>query len=401
MNVQRNQGKSLESFRLETREWLEANCPASMRGRSVHFEDAFDIYNTDDARLWLQRAAERGWTAPGWPKEYGGGGLSLDEARVLGQEMTAIRALPPSTGMGLAMIGPTLLEFGTAEQKQRHLPRIVSGEVRWCQGYSEPGSGSDLASLRTRAVLEGDHFVINGQKIWTSGADHADWMFCLVRTDPDAPKHDGISFVLLEMKQPGVTIKPIRLISGSSPFCETFLDNAIARKEDLIGELNKGWTVAKRLLQYERSGPGDSGAPARNEKPQLNVYARIAKDYQGEGDGKLADASVRERITRQLMQEKSLQLTARRVAEESRSTGAPGAATSIFKYVGSTLAKDGSELKAMLRGTRGLGWDGDAFTDAELESTRGWLRDRAVTIYGGTNEVQLNIIAKRVLGLPE
>ena len=393
--------KNLDQFRLETREWLEANCPASMRGQSVHFEDAFDIYNTDDARLWLQAAAERGWTAPSWPKEYGGGGLSRDEARVLGQEMAAIRALPPSTGMGLAMIGPTLLEFGTPEQKQRHLPRIVSGEVRWCQGYSEPGSGSDLASLRTRAVLEGDHFVINGQKIWTSGADHADWMFCLVRTDPDAPKHEGISFVLLEMKQPGVTVKPIRLISGSSPFCETFLDNAIARKEDLVGELNKGWTVAKRLLQYERSGPGDSGAPVRNEKPRLNVYAQIAKDYIGENDGKVADPSARERITRQLMQEKCLQLTARRVAEESRSSGAPGAATSIFKYVGSTLAKDGSELKAMLRGTSGLGWEGDAFTEAELESTRGWLRDRAVTIYGGTNEVQLNIIAKRVLGLPE
>lgn len=165
---------NLDSFRQETREWLDANCPSSMRGRSVHFEDAYDVYNTDDARLWLERAAGRGWTAPSWPKEYGGGGLSRDEVRVLNQEMSAMRALPPATGMGLAMIGPTLLEFGNEEQRRRHLPRIVSGEVRWCQGYSEPGSGSDLASLRTRAVLEGDHFVINGQKVWTSGADHAD-----------------------------------------------------------------------------------------------------------------------------------------------------------------------------------------------------------------------------------
>jgi alkylation response protein AidB-like acyl-CoA dehydrogenase len=392
---------NLDSFRRETRDWLEANCPTSMRGRTVHFEDAFEIYDTDDARLWLERAASRGWTAPTWPKEYGGGGLSREEARVLSQEMAAIRALPPATGMGLAMIGPTLLEYGTEDQKRRHLPRITSGEVRWCQGYSEPGSGSDLASLRTRAVLNGDHFVINGQKIWTSGANHADWMFCLVRTDPDAPKHEGISFVLLEMKQPGVTIKPIRLISGSSPFCETFFDNAIARKEDLIGELNKGWSVAKRLLQYERSGPSDSGAPARNEKPRLNAYAQIAMDYVGERDGRIADPLIRDRITSQVIQEKCLQLTARRVAEESRSSGAPGAATSIFKYVGSTLSKDGSELKSALRGTNGLGWDGDAFTTDELESTRGWLRDRAVTIYGGTNEVQLNIIAKRVLGLPD
>jgi alkylation response protein AidB-like acyl-CoA dehydrogenase len=390
---------NLETFRQDAREWLDANCPPSMRGRAVHFEDAIEAYSTPDARLWLERAAERGWTAPTWPKEYGGGGLSREEARVLAQEMLAIRALPPAAGMGTAMIGPTLLEFGTEDQKRRHLPKIVDGSVRWCQGYSEPGSGSDLASLRTRAVLEGDHFVINGQKIWTSGADHADWMFCLVRTDPDAPKHDGISFVLLEMKQPGVTVKPIRLISGSSPFCETFLDNAIARKEDLVGELNKGWTVAKRLLQYERSGPGDT-APA-GEKPRMNVYAQIARDYLGESNGRLADPALRDRITRQVIQERCLQLTARRVAEESRSTGAPGAATSIFKYVGSTLSKDGSELKSAVRGTRGLGWDGNDFSQDELEAARGWLRDRAVTIYGGTNEVQLNIIAKRVLGLPD
>lgn len=391
---------TLEAFRDDARAWLDANCPASMRGRAVHFEDAFEVYNTDDARLWLERAVARGWVAPGWPKEYGGGGLSRDEVRALQQEMVALRVLPPAVGMGLAMIGPTIMEFGTEEQKRRHLPRIARGEVRWCQGYSEPGSGSDLASLRTRAVLEGDHFVINGQKIWTSGAENADWMFCLVRTDTEAPKHLGISFVLLEMRQPGVTVKPIRLISGSSPFCETFFDNAIARKEDLIGNLNEGWTVAKRLLQYERSGPGDS-SPARGAVARRNVYAQIALDYVGEEGGRVADPALRERITRQTMQEQCLQLTARRVAEESRSGGAPGAATSIFKYVGSTLSKDGSELKAALRGTQGLGWEGDAFSESELESTRGWLRDRAVTIYGGTNEVQLNIIAKRVLGLPD
>ena len=392
---------SLDAFRTDARTWLAENCPDSMRGRTVHFEDAFEIYNTPDARLWLSRAAERGWTAPTWPTQYGGGGLNRDEAKVLAQEMAAIRALPPSVGMGLSMIGPTLLVFGTEEQKQRHLPKITSGEVRWCQGYSEPGSGSDLASLRTKAVLDGDHFVINGQKIWTSGADHADWMFCLVRTDPDAPKHDGISFVLLKMNQPGVTIKPIRLISGSSPFCETFFDNAIAEKADLIGELNKGWTVAKRLLQYERSGPGDSGDRPTANKPSINPLAKLALDYVGSADGRIAEPALRNSVLQQTMQEKALQLTARRVGEEHRSGGAPGPATSIFKYVGSTLARGGSELKSRLRGTHGVGWDGAGFTDEELESTRGWLRDRAVTIYGGTNEVQLNIIAKRVLGLPD
>ena len=391
---------NLDDFRQETRDWLNENCPPSMRDRAVHFEDAYDIYNSDDARLWLECAAEKGWVAPSWPTQYGGGGLNREESRVFAQEMAALRALPPSTGMGLSMIGPTLLEFGTDEQKQRHLPSITSGKVSWCQGYSEPGAGSDLASLKTRAVLDGDHFVINGQKIWTSGADQADWMFILVRTDPSAPKHEGISFLLLDMHQDGVTAKPIKLISGSSPFCETFFDDAFASKEDLIGEMNKGWTVAKRLLQYERSGPGDGGGGNRKSKPRLNPIAKIAKDYVGETNGRIADPVIRDQVLQHTMLERSFLLTARRVGEESKSSGAPGAATSIFKYVGSTLSKNGSQLKSTLRGTRGLAWDGP-FEKEELEATQGWLRDRAVTIYGGTNEVQLNIIAKRVLGLPD
>lgn len=391
----------LEDFRKDAREWLAANCPLSMRGRSVHIEEVDEVYGTADARLWRERAAARGWIAPGWPKQYGGGGLNRIEQRVLREEMAAIKAVPPWMDLGLALLGPTLLELGTEAQKLRHIPGIARGEVRWCQGFSEPGAGSDLASLRTRAVLQGDHFVINGQKIWTSGATYADWMFCLVRTDPAAPKHSGITFVLLEMKQPGVSVKPIGLISGSSPFCETFFDDAIARKDDMVGELNQGWAVAKRLLQYERSGPGDAGNPPRGSRPELNAYAELALRYVGRDNGRIADPVLRDRVTRQVMQERCLQLTARRVAAESSSSGAPGAATSIFKYVGSTLSRDGSELKALVRGMRGIGWEGDGFSAEELEATRSWLRDRAVTIYGGSNEVQLNIIAKRVLGLPD
>jgi alkylation response protein AidB-like acyl-CoA dehydrogenase len=389
---------NLETFRTEVRDFLEANCPQSMRDRAVHFDDAYDIYNTGDAALWRDRMAERGWTAPTWPAEFGGGGLDFEANRVLQEEMAAIKAIPPLTGMGIAMIGPTLLEFGTQEQKQRHLPDIVTGQVRWCQGYSEPGSGSDLASLQTKAVLEGDHFVINGQKIWTSGAHHADWMFALVRTDPDVAKHDGISFVLLEMDQPGVTVKRIQLISGSSPFCETFFDNATARRDDLVGEVNKGWTVGKRLLQYERSV---SSVRTRKTGKTINPYARIAKEYLGEAEGKVASDVARDKITRQTMTEKCLKLTVQRMTEESKSGKAPGASTSIFKLVGSTLSKEGSQLKSELRGTAGLGWEGPGFSEAELVATRGWLRDRAVTIYGGTNEVQMNIISKRVLGLPD
>ena len=390
---------SIENFREDTRSWLDANCPASMRDRPVHFEDAFDIYNTDDAKSWLNACAAKGWTAPLWPKVYGGAEMSGEEYRVFQEEMAAIKALPPATGMGLAMIGPTLMEFGTEAQKAEHLPKIVSGEVRWCQGYSEPGSGSDLASLQTKAQLEGDEFVINGQKIWTSGADNADWMFALVRTDPNASKHDGISFVLLDMHQPGVTVKPIPLISGSSPFCETFFDNAIALRSNLVGELNKGWTVGKRLLQYERSA---APAPRRKKTIKtLNPYAQIAKEYLGEAAGKVADFEAREKITQQVMLEKSMQLTVQRVSAETKSGRAPGATTSIFKLVGSTIAKEGSALKSELRGMAGVGWEGETFSQDELDATRGWLRDRAVTIYGGTNEVQMNIIAKRVLGLPD
>ena len=278
----------LNAFREETRDWLESNCPESMRIGAVHFEDAYELYQTDEAIEWRDRAAAKGWTAPAWPTQYGGGGLGKDEHRVLAEEMARIKAIPPATGRGLAMIGPTILELGPEEQRARHIPKIVSGEAQWCQGYSEPGAGSDLAGLQTKAVLDGDQFIINGQKIWTSGAQYANWMFALVRTDPDAPKHEGISFVVLPMDQPGVTVKPIKLISGSSPFCETFFDNAVAKREDLIGELNKGWTVGKRLLQYERNAttkakPKKDSKDKAQEQPKLNVYAEIAKKYSGQG----------------------------------------------------------------------------------------------------------------------
>ena len=393
---------SIETFREETRTWLEENCPEEMRNLSFHWEDAHEVYATDIADVWRQRMAEKGWIAPTWPKEYGGGGLNREEATVLSQEMARIKATPASSGMGLSMIGPTLLEFGTEEQKQRHLPSICDGTINWCQGYSEPGAGSDLAALKTSAVIEGDNFVINGQKIWTSGAQHADWMFALVRTDPNAAKHDGISFVLLPMHQDGVTVKPIGLISGSSPFCETFLDNAIASREDLVGEMNRGWTVGKRLLQFERSGIGGLSGGGGNKKKKVNVMAETAKAYVGVGtDGRLTDNDARERVLSHTMIEKAFQLTAQRVMQENQSGKTPGAATSIFKLVGSTLARDGAELKSELMGMNGLGWEGEGFEATEIESTRSWLNSRAVTIYGGTNEVQMNIIAKRVLGLPD
>ena len=392
----------LNAFREETRSWLGENCPGEMRNLSFHWEDAHLIYSKPEAAIWLERMAERGWVAPTWPAEYGGGGLEPEKAAILSQEMKRINATAPSSGMGLTMIGPTLLEYGTEEQKQRHVPKICDGSIRWCQGYSEPGAGSDLAALQAKAVLDGDHFVINGQKTWTSGAQYADWMFALVRTNPDVPKHDGISFVLFDMHQEGVVVKPIQLISGSSPFCETFLDNVIAHRDDLIGDMNKGWTVGKRLLQFERSGIGGlAGANKKKVEKKRNQLADLAKQYTGEIDTRIADQGTREKVLEHSMRERAFQLTARRVAQENQSGKTPGAATSIFKLVGANLARNSTELKSEMMGTNGIGWEGEEFSDKELETTRNWLNSRAVTIYGGTNEVQMNIISKRVLGLPE
>ena len=390
----------LEDFRREVRDWLAVNCPPSARGPGQIPTGSTKIPIEDpDVRLWLERAAERGFTAPMWPKEYGGGGLSREEYAVLLDEMRKIGARSPLMGMGTSMIGPTLLELGTEEQKRRHIPPIVRGEVGWCQGYSEPSAGSDLASLRTRAEDRGDHFVINGQKIWTSGAQYADWMFALVRTNPDVPKHDGITFLLLSMNQPGVTVKPIRLISGTSPFCETFFDNAIAKKEDVVGEVNKGWTVGKRLLQHERSGIQSlMGGGPRDAGPNLTEAAR---HYVGQKRGRIADDAIRARVVRHNMNAHAFRLTQRRTVEESRDAKTPGPATSIFKMYGTELQQDRSSLMVEIRGFRGLGWEGRAFDPTEIEGTRSWLGERAASIYSGSNEIQRNIIAKRVLGLPD
>ncbi|MBD3648718.1 MAG: acyl-CoA dehydrogenase family protein [Pseudomonadales bacterium] len=391
---------SLEAFREETRAWLEENCPESMRtpmpadempsgGRKVTFKNP-------DTKVWMDRMAEKGWTAPTWPKEYGGGGLSVQENQILQEEMRRINARTPSVGMGLTMIGPALLEFGNEEQKKEHLPKICRGEIWWCQGYSEPNAGSDLVSLQTKAVVDGDDFIINGQKIWTSGADMADWIYCLVRTDPD-DKYNGITFLLFDMDSPGVSVRPIKLISGMSPFCETFFEDVRVPRKNVVGEVNNGWTVAKRLLQYERTSIGGGGGG----RQQARSISDIALDYIGEDGGKLADLSLREEITRQLMNDRAFGLTVRRNLEESKSTKAPSFASSMFKYYGTEQNKSRMELMLKSMGTQMLGWEGDGFKESELTNCRAWLRSKGNSIEGGTSEVQLNIIAKRVLGLPD
>ncbi|MBO6566547.1 MAG: acyl-CoA dehydrogenase family protein [Pseudomonadales bacterium] len=392
----------LAEFREETRAWLAENCPDGARGPGEIHTGSTKVNFAADTQRWMEAMAERGWTVPNWPKEYGGGGLSTEETRVLYEEMLALGARAPLVNMGTRMFGPTLLEYGTEDQKQRHLTVIAQGGAAWCQGYSEPGAGSDLASLRCRAEDKGDYFLINGQKIWTSGAQYADWMFCLVRTDFEVSKHNGISFVLLPMDQEGVTVKPIELISGSSPFCETFLDNAIAEKRDLVGQLNEGWTVGKRLLQHERSGQGGLGTGAQRSRPvgvsiDLEVN-EVLNDYVK--DPAIAP-ELRDNVIDWKMRSAAFRLTQKRAGEESRDGKTPGEATSVFKLYGSTLAQDRQDLIVDLMGHHGVAWEGDGFSSDEIGAARSWLASRSVTIYGGTNEVQANIIAKRVLGLPD
>ena len=397
-------GGDAEAFRLEARAWLDENFPKALRDNpAAQMAAMMGGAETAEVKTWRERIGAKGWGTPTWPKAYGGGGLSRQEARVLAEEMNRVGARNPIGGMGVSMFGPTLLEYGTEEQKQKHVPAICRGETRWCQGYSEPGAGSDLASLQTRAEDKGDHYLVNGQKIWTSGAQFADWCYCLVRTDPKAKKHEGISFLMIDMHSPGVEVRPILLINGTSPFCETFFTDVKVPKENQWGPLNGGWTVGKRLLQFERDsisaglGGGNIGAAAATM-----AVEGYAKKYIGlDETGRLADPDYRRRLIDHKMENQAFQLTVRRAAEEAKSNQGPSAASSIMKYAGAKIAQERTELVVEAMGARGLGWDGDGFDREELASVRAWLRSKANSIEGGSSEINLNVVSKRVLGLPD
>jgi alkylation response protein AidB-like acyl-CoA dehydrogenase len=395
----------LQAFREETKDWLETNCPPEMRKPGdVCWGGRKPQFSHPDQEIWLERMGDKGWTCPTWPSKYGGGGLSKEENQILQEEMNAIGARSPLGSFGIWMLGPALLEFATEEQKKEHLPGIVKGKYWWCQGYSEPGSGSDLASLSTKAIEDGDNYIINGQKIWTSYADRADKIFCLVRTGPQEPKHDGISFLLIDMDQPGVTTRPITLISGKSPFCETFFDDAIAPKKDLVGGLNKGWTVAKRLLEHERtmiSNMGLAGGGDGSGSKKMSGLAKVSKQYVGEDqNNRIANPNLRSKIAKHEMNSRAFGLTLQRIGEETK-VGAPSPAAAMSKYYGTEHNKLRYELLLEAMGSKALGWEGEEFSPEELAITRDWLRTKANSIEGGTSEVQLNVISKRVLGLPD
>ena len=393
-----NNTEEITQFRASTRAWLEANCPAGMRQPMTSADDAcwggrLWKFASDAQRLWLERMGERGWTVPAWPKEYGGGGLSGSEAKVLAQEMQALGCRPPLVSFGIWMLGPALLKFGTHEQKLEHLPKIARGEIRWCQGYSEPNAGSDLASLATRADDQGDHFIVNGQKIWTSYADESDWIFCLVRTDT-AKKHTGISFVLFDMATPGVSTRPIQLISGKSPFCETFFDNVRVEKRNLVGTLNGGWDVAKYLLTHERDMIGAMGEASTTPSLSQVAKATVGLDAQG----RVADPQLRSQIAEFELDEAAFRLTLQRVGDLAKARQAHPAMSSMLKYFGAELNKRRWELMVSSGGSDALEWESERTTHGVVART--WLRSKGNSIEGGTSEVQLNVIAKRILELP-
>jgi alkylation response protein AidB-like acyl-CoA dehydrogenase len=388
---------NLEEFRVETREWLRKNCPDSMRQPIKSDKDEYwggrnATFQSEDQRLWLERMAGRGWTAPEWPAEYGGGGLSKAEAKILREELARIAARRPLESFGIDMLGPALLKFASEEQKRHLIPEIVHGKIRWCQGYSEPNAGSDLASLQMRAEDRGDHYLVNGSKVWTSYADKSDWIFCLVRTDFNAPKHQGISFLLIDMALQGVSTRPIKLISGNSPFCETFFDNVEVPKENLVGQLNKGWDIAKYLLTHERQMIGGFGLSMAGRE----TLGQAALAALGEKGGRLADGGLRADVAAFEIDEMAFAATVERVVDEIKSGQGAGAASSMLKYYGTELNKFRNELLMSIGGAAALAWG----ESGEMTQSKHWLRSKGNSIEGGTSEIQLNIIAKRILGLP-
>ena len=382
-------------FRLKARAWLAENFPSELAGLNgqIFQGDARAAAECADFQVWRERMADKGWGVPTWPSRFGGADLTEAQAKIIGEELAALGGFNPIRSFGSMMLGPTLLEYGTEEQKAQHLPPIARHELRWCQGFSEPGAGSDLASLKTKCTDIGDWWLVNGQKIWTSGADQADWCFALVRTDTSV-KQGGISFLLIDMKSPGVDPRPIVLISGSTHFCEVFFSDVKVPKDNMVGGLNQGWGVAKRLLQHERSN-------ISTVRTDMTPLAGLAHRYAGtDSEGRIADADLRGRLVRNAMRQDAYARMLIHFAEEA-SNGGPSNRVSVSKNLWSTIAQDRTELAIEAMGYEGLGWSDQGYRVEEAEAVRAFLHARCFSIYGGSYEVQANITAKRSLGLPE
>jgi alkylation response protein AidB-like acyl-CoA dehydrogenase len=380
-----------EQYRVKLRTWLEENLPAEPRPTEQDAEFAY-------RRTWQRQLYAGGWVGINWPKEYGGQGATLIQQAIYAQEMTRAKAPQPANGLGIGIVGPTLMHHGTEEQKKRFIPKILSGEEIWCQGFSEPNSGSDLASLQTKAVLDGDDFVVNGQKIWTSLGQYADWCILLVRTDPNAPKHRGISYLLVDMHSPGITVRPLKQITGNSEFNETFFDNVRVPKQNLVGDLNEGWRIAMTTLTYERGI--SSLATQVRIKQHLDAMIDYARTTRKNGATLAQDPMLRQQLARAYIGVEIMLLNLYR-GITTRLRGKPaGPEASLDKLYWSELDKWMQELGMDLQGPYS-----QLMEESKYAVPGNWqynfLRSRAGTIYSGTSEIQKNIIGERVLGLPK
>src|SRR6266851_850626 len=386
-----------EQFRAEIRRWLAANLTDDLRIEDPTDERvAPDRETFERRRDWQRRMFAAGWVGISWPKEYGGRGATLMEQVIYDEECFRARApvLPGYSGIGMA--GPTIIEWGTEAQKQRYLPRILGGDDIWCQGYSEPGAGSDLAGLRTRAEERGDHFVVNGQKVWTSGAQFADWIYLLVRTDPSAPKHRGISYLLVDMTTPGITVRPLVLLNGHRHFNEVFFVDVPVPKANLVGPLNEGWKVAITTLMFERSGAG-----GRDHAAQIARLIELAKQLPTRQEPAWNETHIRQQLAQLAIEAKALQVTRLRGLTRRLRGEPPGPEGSILKLFGSELGVRIADFASTLLGPYAMV---DGVTEAVPDASRWFHRvlgARQYTIAGGTSEIQRNIIGERVLGLPK
>jgi alkylation response protein AidB-like acyl-CoA dehydrogenase len=387
-----------EAFRTEIREWLEANVPKDTPADDDEYSD--DRASFDFRRDWQRKLGEAGYLAMHWPKEYGGGGATLVEQVIFNEEYAKSRAPQPVNGLGLSLVGPTLITHGTDAQKQRFLKNILTADEIWCQGYSEPNAGSDLAGLQTKAELVDDEFVINGQKIWTTLAPFGDWIFVLCRTNPDAPKHQGISYILCPMGQPGVEVRPIKQITGTSGFGEVFFTNARTPRENLVGDLNDGWRVAMTTLMFERGG--NVMATAVRFRRLMSGLRELAEQMKRNGGRAIDDPIVRQQLGRRLVEVEIMRHNGERAISPRLHGEPPGPESSMGKLYWSEWYRRATENAMDILGPQGLRLDGAEATEG-FGSQR-WLTEylaaRAGTIYTGTSEIQRNILAERVLGLP-
>jgi alkylation response protein AidB-like acyl-CoA dehydrogenase len=387
-----------EAFRSEFKSWLSTNLPKAAKA-----EDGMDFMRESSADDWKRRLewhkkmhAGR-WVGISWPKEYGGRGATLTQQIIYNEELSKVNSPMLVNGLGIMLVGPTIIHWGTEEQKQRYVPKILSADELWCQGYSEPGAGSDVAGLQTRAVEEGDYFIVNGQKVWTSDAHHADMCILLVRTDPEAPKHKGISYVLVDMHSPGVTVRPLVQITGDANFNEVFFEDVKVPKKNLMGEKNQGWQVAITTLMFERSGIGGG----RDLMGQVKELVELAKSLPSNGHTAWDDTSVRQKLSGFACEAAGLRYTGFRQLTRRLKGLPPGPEGSVLKLCTSELnLKMNKFAMEMLGPYSQMEFHSPHAIDKGKWSYR-MLASRALTIAGGTSEIQHNIIGERVLGLPK